>query len=249
MRRPAATSLAIGPRELDRRAREHRRRIGGQVREIREDLGATQADLARAVGVAPSHVARIEAGTVGMSQLTHLAIAAALGADLSVRLFPTGGAPIRDRFQAPIVEALIRALDESWTPRPEVLVGSPRRRIIDVVLGRGRLVIACEVHSELRRVEEVLRRASETEHALATEGLAEITSRLLIVRSTVTTRAVARQLAATLSAAYPARAADAFDALTEGDRAWPGAAILWARLEAGRAELLRFAPRGVSVGR
>lgn len=242
-------SLAIGPRELARRERDLRRRIGGQVREIREDLGATQADLARAVGVERSHIARVEAGTVGMSQSTHLAIAAALGADLGIRLFPTGGAPIRDRFQAPIVEALIRVLDESWAPRPEVLVGSSRRGIIDVVLARGRLAIACEVHSELRRVEEVLRRASETEHALAAEGPAELTSRLLIVRSTVTTRAIARQFAATLGAAYPARAADAFDALTTRDQAWPGAAILWARLEASRAELLRFPPRGVALGR
>ena len=249
MRRPATTSLAVGPRELARREREHRRRIGRQVRETREDLGATQADLARAVGVDRSHVARVEAGTVGMSQSTHLAFAAALGADLSVRLFPTGSALIRDRFQAPIVETLIRSLDTSWTPRPEVPVGSQRRRVIDVVLVRGRLAIACEVHSELRRVEEVLRRASETERALGAEGTVEITSRLLIIRSTAPTRAIARQFAATLGAAYPARAADAFDALAARERAWPGAAILWARLEAGRAELLRFPPRGVALGR
>ncbi len=248
-RRPAKPRPTLGPRDLARRERDLRRRIGAQIREIREDLGATQADLARASGIQRSHILRIEAGTVGASQATQLAIASALGADLSVRLFPVGRAPVRDRFQAPIVEALLELLDESWAARPEVPVGNPRRRIIDLVLRRGRLAIACEVHTELRRLEAILRRAAETEHALAADDTVEATSRLLVIRSTTATRAVVRAFAMTLHAAHPARAVDAFDALTMPDRPWPGPAILWARLEGGHAEILRLPPRGVTVGR
>jgi len=65
----------------------------------------------------------------------------------------------------------------------------------------------------------------------------------------VATREIARRFEATLRAAYPARSADAFDALTTADRPWPGPAILWARLEKGRPAILRLPPRGVAVGR
>jgi transcriptional regulator with XRE-family HTH domain len=239
----------IGPRELARRERELRRWIGGQAHDLREDLGLTRADLARAAGLDRAHISRIELGTVSASQGTLVAIAAALGADLGVRLFPGAGPAIRDRFQAPIVEAIIRAIDPSWVVRPEVPVGKPRRGVIDLVIARGRVAIACEVQSELRRLEEVLRRAAEKESALVAEVLQDSTSRLLVIRSTVATREIARRFEATLRAAYPGRSADAFDALTTADRPWPGPAILWARLEKGRTEILRLPPRGVAVGR
>jgi len=239
----------IGPRELARRERDLRRWIGGQVHDLREDLGLTRADLARAAGLDRAHISRIEMGTVGASQGTLVAIAAALGSDLGVRLFPGAGPAIRDRFQAPIVEAIIRAMDSSWVVRPEVPVGKPRRGVIDLVIARGRVAIACEVQSELRRLEEVLRRAAEKEHALGAEVLQDSTSRLLVIRSTVANREIARRFEATLRAAYPGRSADAFDALMTAVRPWPGPAILWVRLEKGRPEILRLPPRSVAVGR
>ena len=245
----SASSPVIGPRELARRERALRRWIGGQVRDLREDLGLTRADLARGAGLDRAHICRIELGTVSASQGALLAIAATLGADLGVRLFPGAGPPIRDRFQAPIVESISRAVDRSWAVRPEVPVGKPSRGVIDLVIVRGRIAIACEVQSELRRLEEALRRAGEKESVLADEVPQENTSRLLVIRSTVATREIARRFEATLAAAYPARSADAYDALTTGDRPWPGPAILWARLEKGRAEILRLPSRGVAVGR
>jgi transcriptional regulator with XRE-family HTH domain len=208
----------IGPRELARRERELRRWIGGQVRDHREDLGLTRSALARAAGLDHAHICRIELGTVSASQGALVAIAAALGADLGVRLFPGAGPAIRDRFQAPIVEAIIRAIDPSWGVRPEVAVGKPSRGVIDLVIARGRIAIACEVQSELRRLEEVLRRAAEKEGGLAPEVVQDSTSRLLVIRSTVATREIARRFEATLRAAYPARSADAYDALTTADR-------------------------------
>jgi hypothetical protein len=58
-------------------------------------------------------------------------------------------------------------------------------------------------------------------------------SRLLIVRSTRATRSVAAAFANQLRAAYPAHPADALAAPT-GDAAWPGPALVWARIDAGR---------------
>jgi hypothetical protein len=75
-----------------------------------------------------------------------------------------------------------------------------------------------------------------------------LVSRLLIIRSTESTRAISRQFAATLSTAYPARSIDVFDALTRGSP-WPGNGIVWMRVENGSATLLEQPPRGVRVGR
>jgi hypothetical protein len=73
-------------------------------------------------------------------------------------------------------------------------------------------------------------------------------STLLLVRSTVSTRAIVATYSSTFAAAFPARSADAVEALA-GNGAWPGAAIVWARLEQGRAVILEAPPRGVRVGR
>jgi hypothetical protein len=48
--------------------------------------------------------------------------------------------------------------------------------------------------------------------------------------------------------AYPARTNDVIEALT-GEATWPGDGIVWMRLEGGIAELLRYPPRGVALGR
>lgn len=150
-----------------------------------------------------------------------------------------------------MIEALLRVCDDSWHGQPEVGVRAAHG-VIDLVLTRqrDRCTIACECHSELRRLELLLRRAAEKTLALGprfADGLPPST--LLLLRSTEATRAIARAYEATLSSAFPAKARDAYAALTTQDVGWPGPAILWARLEAGRAEILDAPPRGIRVGR
>ena len=78
-----------------------------------------------------------------------VAIGVALGADLGVRYFPGSGPRIHDRFQAMMVEALIRSLDPRWRVRLEVPITKPARGVIDVVLDDATmpLLVATEVHS------------------------------------------------------------------------------------------------------
>lgn len=242
------TVQVIGIRELARRERELRRAIGHQLLTIREDAGLTRAEVARAANIDRAHYSCIETGETGASLEVLTAIGAVLGWDLSLRYFPGSGPRIRDRFQAPIIEALIRVPDPSWVPQPEVPVVRPVRGVIDLVLCRDADVLACEVQSELRRLEQVLRWSTMKASALR-ESDERSPSRLLVVRSTTRNREIARQYEGTLRAAYPATTIDAFRALSMPAAAWPGAAILWARLEQGRAEILERPPRGVRVGR
>ena len=77
---------------------------GADVVQQRTDAGVKRAVLARAAGVDPSYLGRIEAGTASPSIDTYARLAAALGSDLSVRLYPNTGPTIRDRHQARIAE-------------------------------------------------------------------------------------------------------------------------------------------------
>jgi hypothetical protein len=148
-----------------------------------------------------------------------------------------------------MIEALIDRLHPRWRPEPEIVISRPVRGVIDLGLTdrSSPTLVAAEAQSELRRLEQQIRWSMEKAEGLAATGM--VVSRLLILRSTVATREVARTFASTLAAAYPARTADAVRALTTPSAPWPGAGIVWVRLEGGRATLLDLPPRGVALGR
>jgi transcriptional regulator with XRE-family HTH domain len=206
-------------------------------------------ELARCSGLDQSYLRRIELGIARPSLNALVVIGACLGADPSVRYFPRSGPRIHDRFQAPMIEALLGELGREWRGQPERPVPAARG-VVDVVLMRAaHLLIACECHSELRRLELVVRRLHEKAEALRGEVEPTSTvSTMLLLRSTAATRAVVKAYETTLAAAFPARSADAVAALRD-DAAWPGPAIVWARLDSGRAEILDRPPRGVRLGR
>ena len=118
---------------------------------------------------------------------------------------------------------------------------------------KARLVVATEAHSELRRLEQVIRWSADKAGSLGSsdlvgDGPEPTISRLLVLRSTATTRQTARQFEATLRAAYPARTLSVIRSLREADD-WPGPGIVWVRIEGDRVELLDGPPRGVALGR
>jgi transcriptional regulator with XRE-family HTH domain len=246
-------------RAFKRLARDAKRALGRDLERIRLDAGASHGTVARLAGIDRSHYSHIEAGTANPTIEALAAISVALGADVSIRIYPGTGPRLTDRHQARMVETLLRSLSSDWRPHIEVPVSRPVRGVIDVVLerraGRGAepLLVATEVYSELRRLEQQIRWSSEKAGALGSSALVgagppPAVSRLLILRSTTATREVARAFEATLRAAYPARSADVMDALRTG-AAWPGPGIVWIRIAGDRVELLDAPPRGVTIGR
>jgi transcriptional regulator with XRE-family HTH domain len=243
---------------IGRRAALDRRSIGSQIVTLRTDAHISQRRLAAAAGIAQAHLSRIERGLAEPSFAVLEAIAAMLGANLSVRLLPTTGPMIRDRIQASIVEALLRDLHPSWKRIVEVTVRRPVRGTIDVVLAcPGAPVVAVEVHSEIRRLEQQIRWAADKADALpSADGWSMIEggaapgrpSRLLVLRSTHATRELARTYEETLRTAYPAPCVDAVGALTKADRPWPGCAVVWAEVTCGRTRILARPPRGIALG-
>lgn len=245
-------------RDSERRMRRLRLYVGEEIRRLRLDASLTLTDLGTATGIDRSHLARIEAGVATPSLEALVAIGVALGADLSLRYFAGAGPRLVDRFQAPMVEAFLQRLDPRWAVRLEVPVLAPARGIVDAALieKASAVAIASEFQSEFRRVEQQIRWNAEKADGLANKlaeesasGSAPVVSRLLVLRSTTTTREIARSYEATLRAAYPARTADVVAALTTPTCPWPGPGIAWMRVDGGAAVLLDGPPRGVRLGR
>ena len=242
-------------REARRRLRLIRRSIGADITRMRADAPTSIAHLAEIAGLDRSFVGRIESGGANPSLDTLIAIATALGADLSVRFYPGTGPRLTDRHQARMIEIVLRRLAPVWIPHLEVPVSRPSRGVIDAVFERSaeRVMVAAEAYSAVARLEQQIRWSAEKAASIASSSLVGPgpswkVSRLLILRSTTTNRDLARSFAATLGTAYPARSSDAVAALVDG-QAWPGDAIIWIRIDGDRTQVLDGPPRGVPVGR
>jgi transcriptional regulator with XRE-family HTH domain len=242
-------------RVVRHRHRETVRSLGRDLLRIRTDSGATQRQVSSVAGVDHSHYSRIEAGAANASLETLIAISTALGADLTVRLYPGSGPRLTDRHQARMIEIPLRSLSSDWRAHVEVPVARPARGVIDVVLERPEagLLVAAEAYSELRRIEQQIRwsgdkAASLPSSELVRDGLVRTVSTMLVLRSTSSTRQLARQFEATLRVAYPAPSRLVVASLRNGAD-WPGPGIVWIRIEGEQVELLDVPPRGVTLGR
>jgi transcriptional regulator with XRE-family HTH domain len=239
----------VGERLAGSVARRALATFGADVARLRSDAGLPRTELARAAGIDQSYLARIELGAARPSSVVCARIAVALGADLSQRLYPNSGPIVRDRHQAPITEALLGSAHPRWRRYLEVSVRQPSRGWIDVALHdpTQRLLVAVEVQSELRRLEQLIRwSAAKADSLPSWEGWAHLgavtVSRLLVVRDTRATRRVATDFRRLLGAAHPADPIDALDALT-GTGTWPGPAILWAVRDTARPGSYRIVAR------
>jgi len=234
--------------DADRQAATLRTRMAEDIRRLREDAGATRIAVARLAGVAPSVITRVEGGDAHPSLETYARLVAALGADLAMRAYPDTGPRIRDRHHVRMADAVIGALDARWQVTPEVAVRRPARGWIDLALRDPSvaLVVATELESALRRVEQLIRWSAEKAASIASsavgagwarDGPGQAVSRLLVIRWTRANRAAASESHRLLRRAYPADPRDALEALT-ATAAWPGPALLWSRIDRGRAELV-----------
>lgn len=189
---------------------------------MRVDAGLTQRRLATVAEVDHGFLSLVERGQREPSLAVLVAIATALGGSVNVRLYPGTGPRLTDPIQARITEALVRILHPRWTRMLEVPVYRPVRGVIDLVAHdrEANVVLAVEVQSQLRRLEQHLRWTNEKADALPSADFwrfvdsPPVVERLLILRSTRANRELAPRFAETLATAYPAATAAAHRALT-----------------------------------
>jgi transcriptional regulator with XRE-family HTH domain len=212
---------------------------------LRQDAGLTRAAVARAARVDAAYIGRIEDRTERPSIETYQRLATALGADLHTRIYPNTGPAIHDRHQAAILEVMLRVAHPRWQRFVEVGVRRPVRGSIDVALHEpaDRVIVAAEIESALRRLEQQIRWSMDKAAALVSwDGWSHLgeepeISRLLVIRRTRVTRRIVDEFQRQLRAAYPAHPDDALAALT-GTAPWPGPALVWALVDGRRTRLL-----------
>ncbi len=236
-----------------REVRDLRRALGLEMRRLREDVGVSQARLGMAASVSQGYVSAIEAGESAAGLAVLVRLVRPLGGRLRVRIESGAGPLVRDHLQAAMLEALLGAIHPRWARFAEVSVDRPARGSIDLVLAEreSNLLVATEIHSQVRRLEAQLRWAEEKARGLsnridlAPHGPLEppAISRLLVLRSTASTRRMAKTYGHVLGTAYPASTHDVLHALL-GDAAWPGPGIIWMNVDRGKVRLIeRARPR------
>jgi transcriptional regulator with XRE-family HTH domain len=246
------------PTNTSRRTAQLRRAIGGEIRRTRDDAGLSQARLARLAGISPAHLSGVEGGQSEASLDVLVSIAEALGGSVTIRLHPGTGPRVRDHLQAAIADELVSRVHARWRRFPEVPVYRPVRGVIDLVLHDEAVaqLVAVEIQSELRRLEQVVRWSNEKRDALpsatiwrwaAADAAPKVTG-LLVVRNTRANRDTVNDHAALIGAAFPAPARDAVAALT-GTAEWRGNAVVWAEVDGAGARILDGPPRTVRLGR
>ena len=196
-----------------RRAWNALRSVASELRDARVGAGLSQLDIARAVGVSPSQVSRIERGVkTDVSIVLAGRLCGVVGLDLSVRTY-AGPMRLRDRAQLPMLHRFSTRLGDPWRWRHEVtlpVVGD--QRAWDAV-GKHRetgLQVWVEAESRIHDVQSLLRRL---ELKRRDGGAGRL---VLLVNDTRANRDALRAAAETFATAFPAAPRSAIAELLKG---------------------------------
>jgi transcriptional regulator with XRE-family HTH domain len=144
-----------------RMGRAERRRTGDQLRIARAAAGLSQRKLGEMVGLSHSAIGRMERGAVQRITVDRLAlVAAVLGMDLRIGLFPTG-TPVRDAAHLALISRLRKRVPTSLRWRTEVPVPiAGDLRSADVVIDGASVDAIVEAETRLDDLQAMERRVS-----------------------------------------------------------------------------------------
>jgi transcriptional regulator with XRE-family HTH domain len=208
------TAAAERGQELDAMVRR-------ELRDARLDRNLSGAVVAAALGRSASQYSRLEHGLIRGLTIPEASIAlAAVGLDLSVRVYP-GGPPIRDRAHAALIERLRARCHRSIRVSTEVPLPDPGDlRAWDVVLAAAAWRHALEVETRPRDRQALERRIALKERDGAVGGVS------LLLLDSRHDREFVRLHAHALAERFPVPASEALAALRDGRDPGRGSVIL-----------------------
>jgi transcriptional regulator with XRE-family HTH domain len=195
-----------------RAANRIRATLAEELRTVRIGAGLSQADVARVAGISKAELSRIERGRAPWLTVDALCrIAAPLGLDVSVRLFPAGE-PIRDRAQQPLLGRLRARMAPllRWQPEAGIPLPGDRRAWDAMIHGPG-WRLAVEAESRLHDIQALERRIALKARD---DGNVDV---LLLVNETRTNRAVLGSQRESLRALLPVDGRAMLAALAAGE--------------------------------
>ena len=145
--------------QAEQRARRVLVDLGRDLHAARVSRGLSQASVASAAGLIQAQVSRIERSVYPSVTVDALArLAAAVGLELSVRLYP-GGQPLRDKAHIALLDRFRRALGPDWTWAAEVPLPIPGdKRAWDRLATRPGVAIGVEGETRPTDMQELGRR-------------------------------------------------------------------------------------------
>jgi DNA-binding XRE family transcriptional regulator len=183
----------------------------------RAATGLTQTGVATSAGISQSFVSLIERGLRVPDIQTACTLAAAVGHEASLRLFPLDGVSLRDSGQLSMAAIIIDHANAVWHPGLEVPIapGSRDRRAADLVLTGPREVLHIEIERHLVDLQAQLRAAQLKRAALAQR--LEMSVRLVVaLPGTRRARETVAAVGSVLRAALPASSASVWHAIRTG---------------------------------
>jgi transcriptional regulator with XRE-family HTH domain len=204
-------------REGARRASRLTDRFGSELRIARAASGLSQGQLADLVGVDQSFVSRVERGLRQPTWIIACALAAAVGHDLSVRLFPSTSIGLRDSGQLAIARQIVDNAHASLHPTLEASVSASAndRRAADVLFVGS--VEALHVEIERRVVDlQAQLRAAQSKRAALAERLGVPVRLVIAVPDTRRVRDVVASQSVLLRAALPAPSSAIWKSIRNG---------------------------------
>jgi transcriptional regulator with XRE-family HTH domain len=204
-----------------RLARRSLQVIGEELREARLRPGLTQRQVGAAVGISHTEVGRIELGKAPRVPFeTLVMLAAVLGLDLPLRVYPSGE-PIRDAAQLALLAKLRTHLAPGLGWRTEVPLRIPGdRRAWDAAVLGGDWHVPIDAESRLRDVQVCSRRTALKRRDDHQDVV------ILLVADTRNNRRALRLAAPDLVADFPLRGSTAIAALERGERPAASAIVL-----------------------
>lgn len=217
-------AIHAGDRELRRTAR----RFGEEFREVRLRIGVSQSAVARAIGIDRSVICRMERGEPGVGVAIRARACACLGADFRLQLYQERSPMIYDAAHARIVDRVLADRHRRWRATVEAPIPGLGRRSVDLRFDSRTDVVLAEIETRVRRLEEIIRKLHEKQHALAVDvGSPRRVHVLLVLPPTRHHQALVRTFGQTLASAFPIRSGVIREALASADLPWPGDGLLW----------------------
>lgn len=224
--------MAYRIRVLDEAMRRSRREIvelGEQLAEARRLAGATQTEVAAALGWSGSKVRRIERGQrESASHLELTSFGAVVGLRYSGRFF-VGAARLRDATQLAMLNSFRSwTARQGWTSRTEEpLPITGDLRAFDLVLRRNEARVACEFVSRIRDGQAQIR------PLLQKQRDAGVGTLVLVVRDTAENRRSVRDIGPLLHDLFPLQPRAILSAMREGRDPGANGVVFWREARAG----------------
>lgn len=198
-----------------RRGRELVRSRVADLRTERIGAGISQAALAKAAGIAPAQVSRLEGDIASDVTVVRLAeIASLLGMELSVGLHPIGD-PIRDKGQQALGKRFDGLLADAWQVTNETLLpmaGDQRAWDKLLRLKADDYRVGVDLETRIRDIQALTRRTRMRER----DGGVDVI--LVVLADTATNRQLAVELRASLGQGYETQPREILAALRAGRR-------------------------------